>query len=92
MRSTDRKESPQAEGTELSSKSELRRERQLVSSAGSISKAVMSLAFGIVLAVTGVLAVSVSEGWILGTVLAGIGAICILWAMYAWIQQARQHA
>jgi hypothetical protein len=71
---------------------ELRRERWLVRSAGTISKPTMAAAFGLVflLAGVGMAAFSARQFW--GALLAGAGIVSVAWAIYVWMERASQRS
>jgi hypothetical protein len=66
---------------------ELRREGQLVRSAGSISKPTMALAFGLVFLLFAMIAGSASQ-WLWVWLLGGAGALSIAWAIHAWTRRS----
>lgn len=86
----NRSEPTQAEGQVKSLREELRREHQLVRSAGTVSKPVMAMAFGIVFLLVAAVVVSQSSQWLWAFILGAIGTVSVAWAVYAWVHGRRQ--
>lgn len=70
---------------------ELRREHQLVRSAGVISKRVIAMWFGVAFILVGVGVVLTAQQGALAATLVALGAISTGWAMYAWLCSSQRH-
>jgi hypothetical protein len=83
MTSTPGCKPPRKSGSSKAVNDELRRERELVRSAGMISRRTMAMAFGIVFLLLGVGLTLSWNQWQSGVTLALLGAISIGWSIHA---------
>lgn len=83
-------QSPRVGAQNQTSSEELRREHQLVRSAGAISKPVMALAFGLVFLLVAALAAGPFGEEIWALILGPIGAVSVAWAIFVWARRCRQ--
>lgn len=74
---------PRKSGSQTPTDDELLRERELVRSAGMITRRTMAMAFGIVFVLLGIGAALSWRQWPLGVALGLLGATSIGWAIYA---------
>lgn len=74
---------PRKSGSQSPADDELLRERELVRSAGMITRRTMAMAFGIVFLLLGIGAALSWGQWPLGVALGLLGVASIVWSIYA---------